>query len=615
MSALATCGRFGSCVDLRKADDAIFRKRARIWSVKPKRLAPEAFVSFATDGDRVLYSGEVLPVREFLSSLTSKQRRRLLVLTQRELNLILAVTVEFDAFAIALEVAFPVFDDIKYGGSLDGRLKVLRAKLTLLRKVGVRGRSVTGDSVAVAAYRVERAIRSKNGLDRFFFLAPHAPFQEVYRLREERDGRIVVALDFNSMYGSCMGGMFPDPRSLKYVEFKGEDFDVGNLQIGLYHAIMSGPRGDFIGEYSPFRLNCGGKRFPFSLETGDSVEVLLFENELRFYYAHFESIKIQGAIVSDSGVEHPLSDTAIRLYRERRIARSKGRKVKDGVLKMQVASLHSVTGRKRYRERRFADINEAISAAEEMFQVGFHEGLGLRERVEFLSSLGLMVMRRQEGGVVARFVDNAASDSLHCFSARVVANARLKLVSFIEHLRMFNGLDICYVNADSAHVSIRSEDYSGLLDHLGSFLSDEMGGVRIQCVADRGYWLDVGRYWLMRGDEVVKYANRIFNHPGSSDPFLKSRRVGRVFRGRFVDFVATQYLSMERSFSFSKKVVSGLDVDVMQRYKVAELLGSVAGDAIDHDRAFSEKIKMDLFNRIATGEVSLTRDGSAAVAE
>lgn len=444
-------------------------------------------------------------------------------------------------------------------------------------------------------------------------MVPSAPIQEVFKLCEEREGRIVVALDFNSMYGGCMDGVFPDPRTLKYVEFKDNVHDVGELQVGVYHAILSGPKSGFINSYHPFKVHLEGRRFPFSLGDEDGVESLFFENELAFYSLHFNSVEVLSGVVSDSGMKHPLSSMAKKLYQQRKVAKLQGKDVKSRVLKMQVAALYSVTSRRRYRERRFNNVSEALSVAEDAFQLAFPEGMGMQEKIDFLSSSGLMVMRRRGNSVRARFVDHAAADSVHCLSARVVANARLKLLGFIENLLEIDGLEVCYVNSDCVHVSIEKCDYNKLLECIDYCHSDEMGDVRIQCVADRGYWLDVGRYWLMHDDGVAKYTNKVFNHPGSSDPFLRVRGVGRVFRGEYVDFVIRQYQSIERSFSFSKKICGGVDGEGFVRYKIGDLIGPVAGGTVERDRAFSDKAKLDIFNRIATGKVSPTRGGCAAV--
>lgn len=144
MSFLAKCGKFGSYVDLKKASDFSLRKKTRIWSAKPNGCFSSDFVVFATDGEYVFNLEGLMPIRSFLAKLSIEQRRQLLVLTKREVDIILPLLVEFDAMAIALEVAFPVFDDIKYGSSLHRRLTVLKSKVAMLRKIGVRGRGVTG---------------------------------------------------------------------------------------------------------------------------------------------------------------------------------------------------------------------------------------------------------------------------------------------------------------------------------------------------------------------------------------------------------------------------------------------------------------------------------------
>jgi hypothetical protein len=220
-----------------------------------------------------------------------------------------------------------------------------------------------------------------------------------------------------------------------------------------------------------------------------------------------------------------------------------------------------------------------------------------------------MSFRVVRGGILARVLNHAAADALHAFSSRVIANARLKMISLLDRLSAIDGLEVCYVNTDCVHVSIERSRLEALLEAITADLSDEMGSLRVQCIADRGYWFEPGRYWLIRDGEVVKFANKGFNHPGATRKFLGRRRIRCAFRGKFVNFTVDKFLSIDRSFSYAKRLSEpAIDTQDCERYIYREVSClEVAGDSVEHEMARSKGVKLVLFDRIATGEVSPTR--------
>lgn len=595
----AVCGRYGGHVGLDDAADPGLRRRSRIWSARPKAKPAYPFVAIAADGDTVLGVGGQRCAREFLASLSAEDRRRLIVLTSREVELLLPVLVDFNARAIALERTFPVFTDIKYGGSLKDRLLNLERKLRMLRTLGVRGPTLVGPAMEQAAYRVERRLRSKNGLDGFFARLSPAPYQEAFRLSEERTDRAVLALDFNSMYGACMQGPFPDPASLRYRDHRGEEYSGTWQGTGMFRVRMAGPVGDFIARYHPFRIALYGDRFPFRLEQGIDVETLVTDNELSFLARHFRSVRILESITSRNSIVHPLARDATRLYRHRIRAGAQGQCVRERILKLQIAALHSATVQRRHRTTHFRTIEECLAYIARTFQLEFPAAWTTGERLRALRRMGIASVVIGESGVRARVRYPHAPDSLHSLGSRVIANARLRMLQLLEQLCGL-GADICYVNTDSVHVSVERTRVEAVLESLAESSGSEMGALRVQCVADAGFWFEPGRYWLFAEGKVVRFANKVFNHPGATDPFLRRRRVRAAYRGDVVGYTEDRHYAIESAFSYAKRLLPhGVDGAIFDRYPAAEVIDlEVAGNSVRQEALNSKDAKVELFNRM-----------------
>ncbi len=78
------------------------------------------------------------------------------------------------------------------------------------------GLNISGYFVCENIKKVARKLKFKSSLDSVFYFYPVQGYQEVFKLFETRKDRCIIALDFNSMYGACLDGDFPDPSHLKY---------------------------------------------------------------------------------------------------------------------------------------------------------------------------------------------------------------------------------------------------------------------------------------------------------------------------------------------------------------------------------------------------------------
>jgi hypothetical protein len=117
----------------------------------------------------------------------------------------------------------------------------------------------------------------------------------------------------------------------------------------------------------------------------------------------------------------------------------------------------------------------------------------------------------------------------------------------------------------------------------------------------RGLRLGVG------ADAVVLFKNILFNHKGSNAKFTRNRKLKFLCKGESFSYVKSIYASIENAFSYHKKVQKDddeIDKYDYSRYDFSEINDlDVAGDTYNKEILNSKKIKIDLYNKIATVEV------------
>src|SRR5690606_24501541 len=122
----------------------------------------------------------------------------------------------------------------------------------------------------------------------------------------------------------------------------------------------------------------------------------------------------------------------------------------------------------------FRTVEECLAHISRAFQLEFPAAWAAGDKLRALRRMGIASMVIGEGGVRARIRDPHAPDSLHSLASRVIANARLRMLHLLEQLCGL-GADICYVNADSVHVSVERPRAEAVLESLAGMLGTEMG--------------------------------------------------------------------------------------------------------------------------------------------
>lgn len=601
------CGRFDDHIDLTDAARPELRKRIRIGSIHPSSLLPNDFVPISTNGEYVLSGGKKRRAREFFSSAGDDVLSRLIVLTAKEYDQLLKFAADFECEIAIFEIRYPIFDHIKYTSDLHANFRQLTTLLRTIKKLGIRGKSL-GHSVSCQhLYKVERKLRFKNQLDRYFAFASQGGYQEVYKLKEERKDRVILALDFNSMFADCMRGDFVEPKSISYVDLRDQNVDTGRLNNGLYRVIFRGAKPGWFRELHPFKYRLLNQSFYFSIDGTDEIEILAFKNEIDYYRKFFDSIEVIEGISSPRTIKHPLFKDAQKLYDNRLRSIRSGSEIAANLYKFKLLSMHSSTNSRRTKHLSFRTEHSLLKYLSREFMISFPSELTTLKNLSFLQDGKKLLFNKHRNGIGAKIVDLDSNDSIFSLTAQILANSRIKMMQTVERLTSHDTAELCYANVDSLHISIKRDNLDDFLSAQSDLINPGLGGLKIQATADKGYWFDVGRYWLTDTDgTVVMFKNRIFNHKGSSSTFSRKRRLSALRRNEMFSYVKKTYLSIENAFSYSKKVHTGPSLDTTEylRYSFQEIKDlTVAGEAFSNEALRSKGLKASLFDKIATAEV------------
>jgi hypothetical protein len=232
-----------------------------------------------------------------------------------------------------------------------------------------------------------------------------------------------------------------------------------------------------------------------------------------------------------------------------------------------------------------------------MFNLPNH--LTLNDKIKLIANYKYFTFQKHEKGYKVKVINFDNHDSIYSLSSQIVANSRLKMIQTIENFLSFPSVEICYTNIDSLHISIQKNKTNKFLSKYKNIISSELGHLKIESISSRGYWFDVGRYWLFTNKNVDIFKNNFFNHAGNKTPFLKNRSIKFTYKGDYFNYVKTVYTDVYKQFSYSKKTDISSDENISYtRYTYNEIKNFKV--AYPKEISKSKKLKISLFNKIAT---------------
>ncbi len=206
------CGKFDQCINI-SSNSAVNNKRIiRIGSKNPNTLKLPTFAPVSTDGKAILYKNKLYNIRDFLASTDKTILNNLIVLTIKERDLILEELVNFNLDIKVFEIKYPIFNHVKYISNIHKNYEELEKLLHKIITLNIKGKSLAHGLSTEYLFKIERKLRFKNELDYFFAFAYKGGYSEVFKLKEERKDRAILAFDFNSMYIDSMMGDFIEPK-------------------------------------------------------------------------------------------------------------------------------------------------------------------------------------------------------------------------------------------------------------------------------------------------------------------------------------------------------------------------------------------------------------------
>lgn len=595
------CGKLDNCISFATGKSELSEAR-RIVSDNPNKASEVAYIPISTNGTQILYQGGIVDADDFLNEVSRVEGRRVIVLTRKEHILILDKVALRNVRISVLEVDYPIFPEVRHSPSLRVNLDILNRFLRKIRSLGLIGGSFARDQSLRNLHAVARKLRFKNGLDRNFFFAYKDGYQEVFKLKEERADRVVIALDFNSMFADCMRGEFCVPRSVRYRTFVSGDVAPDGLDEGIYRVVLRGAKDGFFLDKHPFLYKRLGKSYRFVLAPGDSVEAVLFNNEIEYYAGFFHEIEVKEGFCSGKTMQHPLIGKAGALYESRRYYRSRGDAVMENYCKTSLQMMHSSTNRRIYKKKRFDSLHCVLNFLSSEFQLNFDEGSTLTDIHRFFRHNKYFNLHKSGRYLELTYLHIDADSLLFSLSAKIVANARIKVMKAIERFLDHDSVEICYSNIDSIHVSVKKSEAESFIDRHKDLISDEIGCFKIQAFADQGYWFDVGRYWLKKDGEVVLFKNKKFNFKGAGSEFVSKRKVFVLSKSDAFSQLGYRIAQLENSFSYSKRVKTGVTEETVEfeRYTYPEVECPEAADVTEANEMMkSKKLKVELFRRIS----------------
>lgn len=595
------CGRFDREIpDLSREKE----KRARLRRVasrplsKAKKYEP---VLIATNGAEIYDNGEWKDARDYISKLKEKDKKRLMVLTQKEKYLLFDIEVETNCRIKCFETAFPLFEDIAHFPDPSSRIAYMKKNLSWLEKKGVTSSSIGKHNSSKNQYKAARKVRFKNGLDMWFAFTSQVGIQEVFKTHEFRNDRAIIALDFNSMYPSCMEGEFPDPRKLEYLECTQENSNFEELPAGLYRVHLTGFVNEKFKKIHPFRYKILNDTTLFQGSEEITIECLLHKSEIAAYKRYFKEVRAIEGIASNSTIRHPLEKHAKTLFKELQNYKKQGAKKQYDFTKKELQSLYSATSRREYKTTWAQSYDELSELLLERFHINIKHCINHKQRSKILNNKYILATTCGDK-IKIRHVNYDSDFNLHSLTSQVISNARVKMIKIMEHLLNFNSAELCYANTDSVHVSIENKSLPAFMEHISPLISDEMGKLKIQCIAEKGLWLDIGRYWLLKNGNVELYKNKTFNHKMNTNPFTRFRKIKKAHYAQAFSYVSCHAATIENSLDFSKRLQHSeeLDHSKLERYDFFEVNDlNVADETYLWEERKSREIKIGLLKQVA----------------
>lgn len=537
----------------------------RLICINPQTTPSLNFLPAGVDEHSVVCNGTKESIFDFLMRIDAYPF--VIVLTDKEREILTRFIIHTSRILVA-ENLFPYLKTkIKY---LPDSNKNFNCLISILRKEPEL--KSTGGFIdqfgKECFYKVARKLKKKSTLDLAFSLIPNNSLQEVFVLQEMRPNRRLLALDINSMFASVMQQPFTDPRDLFYIKYDRYIPLSESILPGCYHVKLEKPKTNWISTYHQIQYYDNNRFLFFQLRRGDVVECWLTWDELNFYRQYFEKIFCIEAINAKKTIKHPLSKNILGIYQERQHYKNQGNEVETLKAKLKLASAYSCCKR-RFQMERLIEIEQLQSYLKE---IGINtSGKSSWELIFQWKNSPRLSLKERGNKVLVQHEFFSKNQQVLSLYSEVIAKARIELLKKIEYLSKFSGLEICYCNVDSVHVSIPDDKYEDFYIYAKKIIGSGIGQFKVEAEARQGIWLAPGHYCLFSGNNVVKSKNAGIRQP--IDKF-RDRYTFKTFAfARGLTVPINRNMTLDRYVRVRKYAELNNDFCKLYRWNIEEIPG------------------------------------------
>lgn len=424
--------------------------------------------------------------------------------------------------------------------------------------------------VDLGVQKIRNKARIMSELDREFNKSMQYGWQEVFKFKEEREGKTILTFDVNSQYPDAM-------TKGNYTRLDKMKEEIAPLSLDKYtngQALVSIEITDdwFLNIFPRYKYFDGVRYY-----NTDKILNNIWMNidEIKTYSKYFKITKISKVIYSDESIEHYLSNT-IRHFYALRLASTKG-SIIEKIIKNILVGLHSVTNGTSNR-----DYRKEFNNKEEMFNFLQEMNLPISEIKDIPhidnNSFKVNNIYEKDNTLMLEYSQFDAKNRsiINSLCSTLFANSRIKIFQLIELLKETNiPHELCYINIDSLHISIDKENKDKILKLLEEkqVLGKELGQWKLEAVADKGLWFEPGRYWLYNNNNKLVKAANIVIYDGKEESYLnESRKITYIdefgFKAKTPHYVYFGFVSKEIRANNFKRVNS---LDLENRIKITKI--------------------------------------------
>jgi hypothetical protein len=157
-------------------------------------------------------------------------------------------------------------------------------------------------------------------------------------------------------------------------------------------------------------------------------------------------------------------------------------------------------------------------------------------------------------------------------------------------------------------LSIQRDELENFINNNKNIISNELGALKVEAIADKGYWFDVGRYWLKKDSQVVLHKNKGFNHSAALTEYVCRRKVNFLIDTPNFTIVNSYIAKLENSFSYRKKLVKiNSEESIFARFQFEQIKDAHVANITEAEELLrTKKEKVDLFRRISSNQKNIT---------